>query len=78
VANSGRSGAPVRGRVLRYGHFTATTTGFVRGVPLTRELVHRGADLDAILDELVDALIPVGGERPFTATLAATVISATC
>jgi ubiquinone/menaquinone biosynthesis C-methylase UbiE len=53
-------------------------TGFVRGSPLTHELVNRGADLDAIVRELVDALIPVGGERPFTATLAATVITATC
>jgi SAM-dependent methyltransferase len=52
-------------------------TGFVRGSPLTHELVNRGADLDAIERELVEALIPLGGERPFTASLAATVITAT-
>jgi hypothetical protein len=52
-------------------------TGFVRGSPLTHELVRRSADLDAMVNELVDAVIPVGGERPFTATLAATVITAT-
>jgi SAM-dependent methyltransferase len=52
-------------------------TGFVRGSPLNHELVRRGANLDAIVDELVEAVIPVDGERPFTATLAATVITAT-
>jgi SAM-dependent methyltransferase len=52
-------------------------TGFVRGSPLRHELVNRGADLDAIVRELAEALIPVGGDRPFMAALAATVITAT-
>jgi hypothetical protein len=56
---------------------TELVTGFVRGSPLNHELVRRGANLDAIVEELVEAVIPVDGERPFTATLAATVITAT-
>jgi SAM-dependent methyltransferase len=51
-------------------------TGFVRGSPLTHELSERGADLDVITSELTNALIPVGGDRPFEAQLAATVIIA--
>jgi len=53
-------------------------TGFVRGSPLTHELIDRSADLDAVVGELVEALIPVGGERPFIAALAASVIIAAC
>jgi SAM-dependent methyltransferase len=52
------------------------TTGFVRGSPLTHELRTRGADLDAMVTELAETLIPLGGERPFMATLAASVITA--
>jgi hypothetical protein len=52
-------------------------TGFVRGSPLTHSLVERGADLDSVTLELAQALIPVGGDRPFRPELAATVITAT-
>jgi len=51
-------------------------TGFVRGSPLSHELLNRGADLEVIVRELGEALIPVGGERPFTTTLAATLVTA--
>jgi SAM-dependent methyltransferase len=50
--------------------------GFVLGTPLTHELAARGADADAVSRALTDALIPVGGDRPFRPALAATVISA--
>lgn len=53
-------------------------TGFVHGSPLTHELVARQADLERVAGELARAMIPVGGERPFTAALAATVIVAAC
>jgi SAM-dependent methyltransferase len=56
---------------------TDAATGFVYGSPLTHELVKRRADLEATVRELVAALTPVGGDRPFTAALAATVITAT-
>ena len=55
---------------------TDFATGFVRGSPLSHQLLERGADQDVILGELVAALIPVGGESPFDAALAATVITA--
>lgn len=51
-------------------------TGFVRGTPLHHELVARNADLDRLVSELADSLIPVGGDSPFTASLAATLITA--
>ena len=50
--------------------------GFAYGTPLAHELAARGADRDAVVRALTDALIPVGGERPFKPALAATVISA--
>jgi SAM-dependent methyltransferase len=50
--------------------------GFASGSPLTHELVGRGADLDAVADLLASELIPVGGDRPFTARLSAFVITA--
>lgn len=50
--------------------------GFTRGSPLTHELTARGADLDEMTELLTRALIPVGGERPFTAELSAVVITA--
>jgi SAM-dependent methyltransferase len=56
---------------------TALATGFVRGSPLTHELTQRGADLDDMVRELATAVSPGGGEVPFTAKLAATVITAT-
>lgn len=51
-------------------------TGFTAGSPLTHELAERGADVQAVTRALTDALIPVGGERPFEPAQAATVISA--
>jgi SAM-dependent methyltransferase len=50
--------------------------GFVLGSPLSHELAERGGDPDAVAAALTDALIPVGGERPFRPALAATVITA--
>ncbi|MGD0714616.1 MAG: class I SAM-dependent methyltransferase [Gaiellaceae bacterium] len=50
--------------------------GFAFGSPLAHELAERGADPDAVVRALTDALVPVGGERPFKPTLAATVIKA--
>ena len=50
--------------------------GFTLGTPLAHELAERGADVDAVTRALTDAVIPVGGEQPFKATLAATLISA--
>jgi SAM-dependent methyltransferase len=50
--------------------------GFVLGSPLSHELAERGGDPDAVAVALTDALIPVGGERPFRPALAATVITA--
>jgi SAM-dependent methyltransferase len=55
---------------------TEFATGFVRGSPLTHELTQRGADLDDMVRELADTLVAVGGARPFTASLTATVITA--
>jgi SAM-dependent methyltransferase len=51
--------------------------GFARGTPLTHELAERDADIDAVIHALTDALVPHGGDQPFTPALAATVISAT-
>ena len=50
--------------------------GFTLGSPLAHELAERDADADAVKHALTDALIPVGGERPFKPALAATVITA--
>jgi len=50
--------------------------GFVLGTPLAHELAARGSDIDAVTRALTAALIPVGGDHPFEARLAATVISA--
>jgi SAM-dependent methyltransferase len=55
---------------------TAFASGFALGSPLAHELVARGADIDAVLRALTDALIPVAGEAPFRPALAATVITA--
>jgi SAM-dependent methyltransferase len=52
-------------------------TGFVRGSPLTHELTQRGADLDDMVRELAASVTPPGDEVPFTASLAATIITAT-
>lgn len=50
--------------------------GFALGTPLAHELAERGADPDAVVSTLADALVHVGGKRPFKPALAATVISA--
>ena len=51
-------------------------TGFVRGSPLTHDLVRRGADLDAVTRDVAEAVARVGGSAPCTLDLAATVITA--
>jgi ubiquinone/menaquinone biosynthesis C-methylase UbiE len=50
--------------------------GFTLGSPLAHELAERGANPDEVARALTDALIPVGGERPFKPSLAAAVINA--
>src|SRR5207245_7820290 len=55
---------------------TEFATGFGRGSPLSHQIVERSADLDEIVAELAEAIISVGGECPFNAQLAATVITA--
>ncbi len=50
--------------------------GFSHGSPLTHELTARGADLAEMTELLARAVIPVGGEQPFTAKLSAFVITA--
>ena len=50
--------------------------GFARGSPLAHELAARDADVDAVTHALTDALIPLGGDRPFRPALAAMVITA--
>ena len=50
-------------------------TGIAKGSPLSFELAERGADPDTVVGELAQRLAEVGGERPFTAELAATVIT---
>lgn len=51
-------------------------TGFALGSPLTHQLKERGADPDAVAKELTRPLIRLGGDRPFTVELSATVITA--
>jgi SAM-dependent methyltransferase len=51
--------------------------GFLTGTPLSHELGERGADPAAFGEELTGRLASVGGDRPFRAELAATVITAT-
>jgi SAM-dependent methyltransferase len=51
--------------------------GFALGSPLAHELAKRDADIAAVIRALTDALVPHGGDQPFTPALAATVISAT-
>jgi SAM-dependent methyltransferase len=50
--------------------------GFTLGTPLAHELAARGSDVDAVTRALTAALIPVGGDSPFEAQLAAIVITA--
>ena len=49
---------------------------FSHGSPLTHELTARAADLEAMTELLARAVVPVGGEQPFTAKLSAFVITA--
>jgi SAM-dependent methyltransferase len=51
-------------------------TGFAQGTPLVGQLTERGADPAEVARDLVDRLRPVGGDKPFKALLAATVITA--
>jgi SAM-dependent methyltransferase len=51
-------------------------TGFAQGTPLVNQLTERGADAAEVSRDLVDRLRPIGGDKPFKATLAATVITA--
>jgi SAM-dependent methyltransferase len=50
--------------------------GYALGSPLAHELAERGADSEAVIDALTDALALIGGKQPFEVALAATVISA--
>jgi hypothetical protein len=50
-------------------------TGFARGTPLVNQLTERGADAAEVARDLVDRLRPIGGDKPFKALLAATVIT---
>jgi ubiquinone/menaquinone biosynthesis C-methylase UbiE len=50
--------------------------GYTLGSPLAHELAERGANPDEVALVLTDALIPIGGDRPFKPPLAATVITA--
>jgi SAM-dependent methyltransferase len=50
--------------------------GIAKGSPLSYELAERESGSDTVVHELARRLSAVGGERPFTAELAATVITA--
>ena len=50
--------------------------GVATGSPLSYQLAERGADPETVAGELARRLVAVGGERPFRAELAATVITA--
>jgi SAM-dependent methyltransferase len=51
-------------------------TGIAKGSPLSFELAERGADPETVAEELAQRLAAIGGDRPFRAELAATVINA--
>jgi SAM-dependent methyltransferase len=51
-------------------------TGFAQGTPLVNQLTERGDDPEEVARALVDRLRPIGGDKPFKALLAATVITA--
>jgi SAM-dependent methyltransferase len=51
-------------------------TGIAKGSPLSFELAERGADPETVAEQLGRRLVAVGGERPFRAELAATVLTA--
>jgi SAM-dependent methyltransferase len=48
--------------------------GFSYGTPLSHDLAARGADVDAVVAQMADALAAAGGERPFRVLHAAIVI----
>lgn len=50
--------------------------GVATGSPLSYQLAERGADPETVAGELARRLVAVGGERPFRAELAATIITA--
>lgn len=50
--------------------------GITNGSPLSYQLAERGADPDQVADHLAPLLAAVGGERPFRAELAASVLIA--
>lgn len=50
--------------------------GVATGSPLSYQLAERGADPETVAGELAQRLVAVGGERPFRAELAATIITA--
>jgi SAM-dependent methyltransferase len=50
--------------------------GYARGTPLSGQLAERGADTDAVIEELARDLAAIGGERPFHSTHTATIITA--
>jgi SAM-dependent methyltransferase len=50
--------------------------GISTGSPLAYQLTERGADPETVAGQLAERLAAVGGERPFKAQLAATVITA--
>jgi SAM-dependent methyltransferase len=54
----------------------AVAAGFTLGTPLAHELAERDANADTVRHALTDALVAVGGERPFESALAATVMRA--
>lgn len=55
---------------------TELATGFVCGSPLAFQLEERGADLQAVIADIAAEFAELGGAEPFTANLAATVITA--
>ena len=55
---------------------TDLATGFVHGSPLAFQLQERAADLPGLIAELAAEFAALGGAEPFTANLAATVITA--
>jgi SAM-dependent methyltransferase len=54
----------------------SVATGFARGSPLYSEVMERGADMDVVVATLTAALERLGGARPFSAPLAALVLTA--
>ncbi len=68
-----------------FGDFTAASEvpsaegvalGWARGTPLSGQLADRGADVDGVIAAITEALIPVGGERPYRDEHTATIITA--